>query len=92
MAQTEPLPLVPATWMTLGVEALASAERPAFDTRNGCEATAGLSNAATTFVQQPPNVFETQFNPEALQTIQPGERLLVIQMCARCHIHRAAAK
>src|SRR4030095_7507254 len=43
-------------------------DRRAFDT-----------NAATTFVEQASDVFETQFDPEALETIQPGERLFVIQ-------------
>src|SRR5262249_39197915 len=56
-------------------------ERRAFDT-----------NAATTFADQPPNVFETKFNPKTLEAVKPGERLLVIQTGTRCHIHRAAAK
>ena len=53
-------------------------ERRAFDTRNGCEATAGLSNAATTFVEQTLDIFETKFDAEALQAVQPDEGLLVL--------------
>ena len=50
------------------------------------------TNAATTFVEQTLDIFQAKLNAEALQTIQPGERLLVIQTRARCHIHRVAAK
>src|SRR5262249_38655694 len=50
------------------------------------------ANVAATFVEQAPSVFESQFDPEALETVKPGERLFVIQTNARCHIHRAAAK
>src|SRR6266576_6083984 len=64
-----------------GCRGVRRGERLAFDT-----------NAATTFVQQPSDIFETQFDPEALEAVKPGEPLLVIQTCARCHIHRAAAK
>lgn len=65
----------------LGCRGARRAERLAFDT-----------NAATTFVQQSPDIFETQFDPEAFEAVKPGERLLVIQTRARCHIHRVAAK
>src|SRR5262249_37696853 len=36
------------------------------------------ANAATTFLKEAPGVFEAQLDPEALETVKPGQRLLVI--------------
>ena len=81
MAQTEPLPFVPATWMTLQGRAISRSPTAAWKPPL-------LGNS----VEQPLDIFEIQLNAEALQAVQPGERLLVIQTRARCHIHRVAAK
>ena len=63
----------------------------------GCKALAAasawrLNKRRYNIIEQPLDIFETQFDPEALEAVKPGERLLVIQTCARCHIHRVAAK
>src|SRR5437762_2627191 len=43
-------------------------ERRAFD----------AANAATTFVEQTPDVFQAKFDPKALKAIKPGERLPIV--------------
>jgi hypothetical protein len=42
-------------------------------------------NAATTFVQQTPGIFQPEFDPEALEAVKPGERRLIIdRRISRC--------
>ena len=63
MAQTEPLPFVPATWMTFRGRAISRSRAAAW------------KPPLLKFVQQTPGIFQPEFDPEALEAVKPGERL-----------------